>query len=125
MLGTAPDSVEWDDCFPWPDAIVPIPAPAPDVVQLIRPLDRDPERLDGARAAAVTTFLRRHDWAHRWGELLPSPGWTHARASRGACNAWRHGSTGGRPLSGTEWQVDWVPSFGQRRACSALRRPQA
>ncbi len=70
MLGTAPDSVEWDDCFPWPDAIVPIPAPAPDVVELIRELDRDPERLDRARAAAVTTFLRRHDWAHRWGEVL-------------------------------------------------------
>ncbi len=70
MLGTAPDSVEWGDCFPWPDAIVPIPAPAPDIVSTIEELDRDPARLDRARAAAVSTFLRRHDWAHRWREVL-------------------------------------------------------
>ena len=70
MLGTAPDSVEWGDCFPWPDAIVPIPAPAPDIVSVIEELDRDPVRQDRARGAAVTTFLRRHDWAHRWREVL-------------------------------------------------------
>lgn len=70
MLGTAPDSVEWGDCFPWPDAIVPIPAPAPDIVSVIDELDRDQARLDRARAAAVSTFLRRHDWAHRWREVL-------------------------------------------------------
>ena len=70
MLGTAPDSVEWGDCFPWPDAIVPIPAPAPDIVSVIDELDGDPARLNRARAAAVSTFLRRHDWAHRWREVL-------------------------------------------------------
>lgn len=70
MLGTAPDTVEWADCFPWPDAIVPIPAPAPDIVGVIEELDRDPERLDKARRAAVSTFLHRHDWAHRWRDVL-------------------------------------------------------
>jgi hypothetical protein len=70
MLGTAPRSVEWDECFPWPDAIVPIPAPAPDVLDVIAALDREPERLDRARAAAVSTFLHRHDWAHRWRAVL-------------------------------------------------------
>ena len=70
MLGSAPDSREWDDCFPWPDAVVPIPAPAPDIVRTIQELDRDPARWERARAAAVTTFLRRHDWAHRWREVL-------------------------------------------------------
>lgn len=70
MLGSAPDSVEWDDCFPWADAVVPIPAPAPGIVSIITELDRDPDRLERARAAAVTTFLRRHDWAHRWREVL-------------------------------------------------------
>ena len=70
MLGTAPASVEWDDCFGWPDAVVPIPVPAPGVVEVIRELDRDPDRLERARVAAVTTFLRRHDWAHRWRDVL-------------------------------------------------------
>lgn len=70
MLGSAPDSAEWDDCFPWRDAVVPIPAPAPGVVEVMAELDRDPARLELARTAAVTTFLRRHDWAHRWREVL-------------------------------------------------------
>jgi hypothetical protein len=70
MLGTAPASVEWDDCFGWPDAVVPIPVPAPGIVEVIRELDRDPDRLERARVAAVTTFLRRHDWAHRWRDVL-------------------------------------------------------
>ena len=70
MLGTAPESDEWHDCFPWEDAIVPIPVPAPDIVRTIRELDRDPARLERARCAAVTTFLSRHDWAHRWRDVL-------------------------------------------------------
>ncbi len=70
MLGSAPDSQEWTDAFPWPDAIVPVPAPAPDILAVIEELDRDPERLHRARRAAVSTFLRRHDWAHRWREVL-------------------------------------------------------
>lgn len=74
MLGTAPDSVEWGDCFPWPDAVIPIPAPAPDILRVIEELDADPARLDRARAAAVATFLRRHDWAHRWRDVLDMVG---------------------------------------------------
>jgi hypothetical protein len=74
MLGTAPESVEWHDCFPWEDAVVPIPVPAPDIVRTIRELDRDPARLERARRAAVTTFLSRHDWAHRWRDVLALAG---------------------------------------------------
>ena len=70
MIGSAPDTVEWSDAFPWPDSIVPVSAPAPDIVQVIEELDRDPERLDKARRAAVSTFLHRHDWAHRWRDVL-------------------------------------------------------
>jgi hypothetical protein len=74
MLGTAPDSEEWADAFPWPDAIIPIPAPASDVVGIIEDLDRDPARLARARMAAVTAFLQRHDWAHRWQQVLAAVG---------------------------------------------------
>ena len=70
MLGSAPDSAEWGDAFPWPDAIVPVPVPAPGIVDVIEELDRDPERLDKARRTAVSTFLHRHDWAHRWRDVL-------------------------------------------------------
>ncbi|WP_107704609.1 glycosyltransferase family protein [Nocardioides allogilvus] len=74
ILGTAPDSPEWADAFPWTDAIFPVPAPAPHVVDVIEELDRDPERLARARHAAVTTSLRRHDWAHRWRDVLDAVG---------------------------------------------------
>jgi hypothetical protein len=70
MLGTAPDTEEWSDAFPWPDAVVPIPAPAPDVLDVIEELDRDPVRLDKARTSAASSFLHRHDWAHRWRDVL-------------------------------------------------------
>jgi len=70
MLGSAPDSEEWDEAFPWPDAIVPVRAPAPDILDVIEELDRDPVRMDRARRAAISTFLHRHDWAHRWRDVL-------------------------------------------------------
>lgn len=70
ILGSAADSPEWGDAFPWTDAIVPIPAPAPGVVEVIAELDREPARWDRARRSAVTTSLRRHDWAHRWRDVL-------------------------------------------------------
>ena len=70
MLGTAPATPEWSEAFPWKDAVVTIPAPDPGIVDLIEELDRDPERLERARRAAVSTFLHRHDWAHRWRDVL-------------------------------------------------------
>lgn len=74
MLGSAPDTAEWSDAFPWPDAVVPIPAPAPGILEVIGELDRDAERLDKARRTAVSTFLHRHDWAHRWRDVLAVAG---------------------------------------------------
>lgn len=74
MLGSAPDTEEWSDAFPWPDAVVPIPAPAPGIVGVVEELARDPERWEKARRAAVSTFLHRHDWAHRWRDVLALAG---------------------------------------------------
>lgn len=70
MLGTAPDTDEWSEAFPWPDAVIPVPAPAPAILDVIGALDADPARLERARRAAVSTFLTRHDWAHRWRDVL-------------------------------------------------------
>jgi hypothetical protein len=74
ILGSAPDTPEWTDAFPWTDAIIPIPAPAPRVLDVIVELDRDAARLARARQSAVTTSLRRHDWAHRWRAVLDTIG---------------------------------------------------
>lgn len=74
MLGTAARTPDFDACFDWPDAIVPIAAPAPDVAEVIAALDADPARLERAGRAGITHSLRRHDWAHRWREILTTVG---------------------------------------------------
>ncbi len=70
MLGSAPDVADFPRCFDWPDAVVPVPAPAPQIADVIADLDAQPERVAAARLAGVTGGLRRHDWAHRWRDVL-------------------------------------------------------
>lgn len=74
MLGSAARTPDFADCFDWPDAVVPIDAPAPDVADVVAALDEDPARVDAARLAGVTQSLRRHDWAHRWRDMLATVG---------------------------------------------------
>lgn len=74
MLGSAPDVPDFAACFDWPDAVVPIPAPAPGIAEVIAGLDADPQRTAAARLAGITGSLRRHDWAHRWQEVLATVG---------------------------------------------------
>lgn len=70
MLGTAPDLPQYREAFDWPDALITIPDPAPDIEEIIEALDREPDRLLRARTANVANSLRRHDWAYRWQEVL-------------------------------------------------------
>lgn len=74
MLGSAPDVPDFAACFDWPDAIVPVPAPAPRIADVIAELDAQPERVAAASLAGITGSLRRHDWAHRWQEVLTTVG---------------------------------------------------
>lgn len=74
MLGSAAQTPDFDACFDWPDAIVPIAAPDPRVADVIAELDADPARLERARRTAIAQSLRRHDWAHRWREVLDAVG---------------------------------------------------
>lgn len=74
MLGTAPDLQDYRDAFDWPDALITIPVPAPHIADIIAELDGDPERLARARRANITHALRRHDWAHRWMQVLQVAG---------------------------------------------------
>jgi len=74
MLGSAPDVPDFAACFDWPDAIVPVPAPAPQIADVIAELDAQPARVAAASLAGITSSLRRHDWAHRWQEVLTTVG---------------------------------------------------
>lgn len=74
ILGTAPDLPDYRDAFDWPDALIPISVPEPEIEELIRELDANPARLERARRANITQSLRRHDWAYRWQDVLRTAG---------------------------------------------------
>jgi hypothetical protein len=79
LLGEEPPSAEFKEMFGWPDVVVPIEMDGSNVIETIRQLDREPERMNAARKANVTGALMRHDWSYRWKEMLriighePSP----------------------------------------------------
>jgi hypothetical protein len=79
MIGEPPQSDDFRDQFGWPDSVVRMPFDAPDVGELIRQLDADPERTARARKHNVANALRRHDWVYRLRTVLetlglPAPG---------------------------------------------------
>jgi hypothetical protein len=74
LLGSRPSTPDFDDCFPWRDAIVPIAQDGSDVLDVVAGLDADEERVQAARAAGVLAGLRRHDWVYRWQQVLATVG---------------------------------------------------
>jgi hypothetical protein len=45
-----------------------------DIDNIIKELDRDPERQDRIRRTGVTQALLRHDWVYRWEAILQAAG---------------------------------------------------
>lgn len=74
MLGSAARTPDFQACFDWPDVITEIDAPDPRVAEVVAELDADPARAERARRTAIAQSLRRHDWAHRWRDVLDAVG---------------------------------------------------
>ena len=74
MLGAPPEPEQLARQMPWEDAVVPLPVDAPGVVDVLRSLEADPDRVEGIRRRNVAGALRHHDWAHRWLSLLAAAG---------------------------------------------------
>lgn len=70
LIGEEPPVSEFREMFYWPDVVIPIESDGSDVIEVIRRLDREPERMDAASRANVVGALRHHDWAYRWKEML-------------------------------------------------------
>lgn len=71
LLGESPKSTSAQLLFDWPDAHVEVPFGATDeMVDVIRTLEADPERVARIRRDNVVNCLRRHDWAYRWQTIL-------------------------------------------------------
>lgn len=74
VLGSSPDLADFESEFPWPDAVIPISAPEPDIASVIASLNADPARVDAARMAGIRAGLGRHDWSFRWNVVLDAVG---------------------------------------------------
>jgi glycosyl transferase family 1 len=72
MIGTAPRIQSFDDNFDWNDAVIEVDDAS--VLESIATLDLDQDRLDRIRRDNVTNSLRRHDWVHRWQQVLDAVG---------------------------------------------------
>jgi hypothetical protein len=70
MLGTRPDTPLFDEAFPWADAVVPLAFDVDGIAEVMYELDRQPDRVAQIRADNVRGSLSRHDWAHRWADVL-------------------------------------------------------
>jgi hypothetical protein len=70
LLGETPNVPSLQKLFDWPDAHIHVPYGSKDFAKVIDSLDADPERVQRIRRANVVNSLRRHDWAHRWRDIL-------------------------------------------------------
>ncbi|GJE10671.1 MULTISPECIES: glycosyltransferase [Methylobacterium] len=70
IIGSPPQCPEFNDIFPWPDAVVSLPSDSEDVPDFLHDLDRRQEQLNAARSMGVIECLRLHDWSHRLAKIL-------------------------------------------------------
>ena len=74
MLGERPDTREFEKLFDWPDSLVDMPFNSPDIEEIVKTLDREPEKQNKVRQTNVQQALLRHDWAYRWEGILKAVG---------------------------------------------------
>lgn len=74
MMGDAPDTAAFEEHFGWPDAVVTLPDRADEIVEAIRLLATQEDRLQEMSFANAVHSLRQHDWAHRWKSVLDTAG---------------------------------------------------
>lgn len=73
MMGEAPNTEDFADCFDWSRSGVTVPFGDAGVVDAMADLLRDPDRMAEAGAYSVRRCLERHDWLHRWQEAVLTP----------------------------------------------------
>ncbi len=72
LLGQPPRSATFPPLFDWPDAHVHVPFGSAALPRIIEQLEAEPERVARIRRDNIAHSLRKHDWAHRWQQIL---GW--------------------------------------------------
>jgi hypothetical protein len=74
LIGTPPCNEQFEQLFPWRDAII-VPENGSDGLgEFLECLESDPDRLLAARRQNVLGALQRHDWLYRWLQVLKAVG---------------------------------------------------
>jgi hypothetical protein len=73
LVGERPNNQEFDKLFDWPDAVIPLPYNSSDM-NIIKELDKQPERQDRICRTNTAQALLRHDWVYRWETILKTAG---------------------------------------------------
>ncbi|HYE63481.1 MAG TPA: glycosyltransferase [Phycisphaerales bacterium] len=73
LVGNPPETPHFEQLF-GKDIMVAAPSETADLGRVLEDLERDPERLERMRRQGVRCALLRHDWLHRWKEVLKVAG---------------------------------------------------
>lgn len=74
MIGEIPQNSVFPKIFNWEDVVIPMRFDSEDIGEIMKDLDRQPERQANIRRNNVTQVLQHHDWAHRWETVLEIAG---------------------------------------------------
>lgn len=73
-IGNQTATTEFKKYFDWEDALISIPADAPNIAEIIAELDTQSDRLERIRRRNISNSLLRHDWVYRWRQILEAVG---------------------------------------------------
>lgn len=74
MIGEVPRNKEFRKMFYWDDAVIHVPFDSDGIGNVIKALDKEPERQANIRRKNITECLLHHDWAYRWESILAMVG---------------------------------------------------
>lgn len=74
LLGSAQACPEFSEYVDWDDAVIELPPDTADVQGFLSDLNAQTDRLARIRTTNMSQCLRRHDWAHRWDQILQTLG---------------------------------------------------
>lgn len=73
-IGNQTPTSEFQKYFDWEDALISVPADAPNIAEIIADLDSQSDRLERIRRRNISNSLLRHDWVYRWRQILETAG---------------------------------------------------
>ncbi len=74
MIGERPNNKEFKRFFNWEDVVIDMPFGSEKIGEIIKELDRQPERQMRIRRNNILQSLLRHDWVYRWEAVLKMAG---------------------------------------------------